>query len=102
MTRTTSRHMDPLEVRMLLLDYLSSTQLKTKKNEITFTRAAQVMNKMGRDGNRILEEMKREGLINIQLLDDSSWAKGLISITPKGLRIGPMLIELTSMCARKN
>lgn len=93
--------MDPLESRMLLLDYLSSTKLKTRKNEITFTRAAQVMNKMARDANKILEEMQNEGLVNIELLADNSWAKGFISITPKGVEVGQKLIQMMSMYVRQ-
>jgi len=98
--RVYSRHTDPLETRMLLLDYLSSTRLKTRTNEISFTRAIQVMNKNARDGNRFIDKMQKEGLINVQRTD-GEWVKGLISITSKGVEVGQMLIQMISMMTTK-
>lgn len=112
------KHRDPFETKMLLLEYLASLETRTPetvlarrsamthrskirggREGISLTRASQVMFKNHRDTSKIVIEMQKERLVDVEWSNNgpAHWLRGLVTITPRGLEIGQKIRVLTSM-----
>ena len=96
-------------IKMQLLDYLTKVDRekddgllsaggsRSNNHTITYVRAAAVMETSYRQTCKFVDEMKEQGLIDIDKNDVLGFK---ISITPKGVEIGQYLTQLNAMIAK--